>query len=65
MQEAQIENLTLPSDDADNDIRTSMPRILEILLLDRTTSTPMSRIVETSTPLYGKRLMNLCVIMLL
>ena len=39
MQEAQIENLTLPSDDADNDIRTSMPRILEILLLDRTTST--------------------------
>ena len=28
------------SDVLKNDIRTSMPRILEILLLDRTTSTP-------------------------
>ena len=40
MQVAQGENLTLSSDDMENDIRTSMPRILEILLLDRTTSTP-------------------------
>ena len=40
MQVAQGENLTLSSDDMEKDIRTSMPRILEILLLDRTTSTP-------------------------
>ena len=40
MQVAQGENITLSSDDTKNDIRTSMPRILEILLLDRTTSTP-------------------------
>ncbi|MDR1619876.1 MAG: hypothetical protein LBS18_04345 [Clostridiales bacterium] len=31
---------TLSSDVLENDIRTSMPRILEILLLDRTASTP-------------------------
>ncbi|GHT79234.1 hypothetical protein FACS1894104_3590 [Actinomycetota bacterium] len=40
MQEAQKINVTLSSDVLENDIRISMPRILEILLLDRTTSSP-------------------------
>jgi hypothetical protein len=37
---AEIRAATLSSDVYENDIRTSMPRILEILLLDRTASTP-------------------------
>ena len=40
MQEALENKVMLSSDISDNDIRTNMPRILEILLLDRTTSTP-------------------------
>ena len=40
MPEAQNYSMALSSDVFENDIRTSMPRILEILLLDRTTSTP-------------------------
>jgi hypothetical protein len=40
VQEAKERITTHSSDVLENDIRTSMPRILEILLLDRTTSTP-------------------------
>ena len=40
MQEALENKVMLSSDILDNDIRTNMPRILETLLLDRTTSTP-------------------------
>jgi hypothetical protein len=36
----EITAVTMDTDILENDIRTSMPRILEILLLDRTTSTP-------------------------
>jgi hypothetical protein len=40
VQEAQERIASHSSDVLENDIRTSMPRILETLLLDRTTSTP-------------------------
>ena len=40
MQETQEKPVTLSSDVLENDIRTVMPRILDILLLDRTVSTP-------------------------
>jgi hypothetical protein len=39
MRETEETAMALPSDASDNDIKVNMPRILEILLLDRTTST--------------------------
>ena len=40
VQEEQNKTVSLSYDVFENDIRTSMPRILEILLLERTTSSP-------------------------
>jgi hypothetical protein len=40
VQDARKKDVEHSSDVLENDIRTSMPRILEILLLDRTASSP-------------------------
>jgi hypothetical protein len=49
MQESVEKNKLVTPDVIEDDIRTQMPHILEILLLDRTTSSPKS-----SKTLFGR-----------